>query len=39
MGRHNQWDRAERITKLVAAAARIAAVLARVIQELIKIPW
>ena len=39
MGRHNPWDRAERITKLVAAAARIAAVLARVIQELIKIPW
>ena len=39
MGRHNPWDRAERMTKLVAAAARIAAVLARVIQELIKIPW
>jgi len=39
MGRHNPWDRAERITKLVTAAARIAAVLARVITELIRIPW
>jgi hypothetical protein len=39
MGRHNPWDRAERITKLVTAAARIAAVLAQVIAELIRIPW
>jgi len=39
MDRYNHWDRAERIIKLAAAAAKVAAVVAKVIQELVKIPW
>jgi hypothetical protein len=39
MGRSSHWDRAERIIKLAAAAAKVAVVVARVIQELVKIPW
>ena len=39
MGRSSHWDRTERIIKLAAAAAKVAAVVVRVIQELTRIPW
>jgi len=39
MGRRNQEDRVERIIKLAAVVARIAAVVAQVIRELTRIPW
>jgi hypothetical protein len=39
MGRSSYGDRAERIIELAAKAAKVAVVVARVIQELVKIPW
>jgi hypothetical protein len=39
MGRPDHRDRAERIIKLAAAAASIAAAIVKVIRELVKIPW
>jgi hypothetical protein len=39
MGRSSHRGRAERIIRLAAAAAKVAAVVVRVIQELVKIPW
>ena len=39
MGRSSHWDRVERIIRLAAKAAQVAVVVARVIQELAKVPW
>jgi len=39
MRRSSHKGRAERIIKLAAAAAKVAAVVVEVIRELVKIPW
>ena len=39
MGRSNHRDRTGQVIRLAAQVAKVAAIVARVIQELVKIPW